>query len=549
VTMRIRNLVGVLLGLAMLVTACEKRTDSESERPGLQEGTQQQSIQHQATEAGSPLEAPAPGKEAAEPQPSAAAGVPEAEKDDSEYFAVFLEGKKVGHAVESRVVADGKVTTTSKVTITISRASFPVTVAMSEISIETVDGKPLGFETVQDMSIMTVKAKGVVDANGTVDLTMTSMGTEEKSTFEWPEGAVMAEGLRLLTEKMGLKEGLEYKATMFSPEGMQAFDASIRVGPKRDVDLLGRVVPLTEVTTQLNLPGTGQIVSTGYVDDQLRMLKTIMPVAGIKVEMVACTREFALGENDVFEVIEKMFLASPEPLENVGAASSITYYLSPNKGARLIIPSGDNQKAAELEDGKIMLKVKPLAAPGGAKFPYEGADEQILEALKPTRFVQSERQEIIDLARRAVGGTKDAAEAARKIESFVAGYVENRSLSVGYASAAEVAASRQGDCSEFAVLTAALCRAVGIPAQVVTGVAYVDTFEGFRGFGGHAWVQAYIGGKWIGLDAAFKSSGRGGYDAGHIALAAGNGDPEGFFDLVTTLGQFKIDKVAVERGR
>jgi hypothetical protein len=547
--MRIRNLVGVLLGLAMLVTACEKRTDSESERPGLQEGTQQQSIQHQATEAGSPLEAPAPGKEAAEPQPSAAAGVPEAEKDDSEYFAVFLEGKKVGHAVESRVVADGKVTTTSKVTITISRASFPVTVAMSEISIETVDGKPLGFETVQDMSIMTVKAKGVVDANGTVDLTMTSMGTEEKSTFEWPEGAVMAEGLRLLTEKMGLKEGLEYKATMFSPEGMQAFDASIRVGPKRDVDLLGRVVPLTEVTTQLNLPGTGQIVSTGYVDDQLRMLKTIMPVAGIKVEMVACTREFALGENDVFEVIEKMFLASPEPLENVGAASSITYYLSPNKGARLIIPSGDNQKAAELEDGKIMLKVKPLAAPGGAKFPYEGADEQILEALKPTRFVQSERQEIIDLARRAVGGTKDAAEAARKIESFVAGYVENRSLSVGYASAAEVAASRQGDCSEFAVLTAALCRAVGIPAQVVTGVAYVDNFEGFRGFGGHAWVQAYIGGKWIGLDAAFKSSGRGGYDAGHIALAAGNGDPEGFFDLVTTLGQFKIDKVAVERGR
>jgi hypothetical protein len=65
-------------------------------------------------------------------------------------------------------------------------------------------------------------------------------------------------------------------------------------------------------------------------------------------------------------------------------------------------------------------------------------------------------------------------------------------------------------------------------------------------------VQAYIGsesGKWIGLDAAFKSAGRGNYGPGHIALAVGNGDPEGFFDLVNTLGQFKIDKVIVNKGK
>ena len=67
------------------------------------------------------------------------------------------------------------------------------------------------------------------------------------------------------------------------------------------------------------------------------------------------------------------------------------------------------------------------------------------------------------------------------------------------------------------------------------------------GFGGHAWNQAYIGGKWIGLDAAFRGAGRGGYDAGHIALAAGNGDPGDFFSLVTTMGQFEFEKVEVKR--
>jgi transglutaminase-like putative cysteine protease len=194
-----------------------------------------------------------------------------------------------------------------------------------------------------------------------------------------------------------------------------------------------------------------------------------------------------------------------------------------------------------------MVTVEPAALPSGAKFPYKGGDKMIAEAIKPTRFLQSDNEHIIALARRAVGDTKDAAQAVKRIESFVASYVENRSLSVGYASAVEVAASRQGDCSEFSILTAAMCRAVGIPARVVMGIAYVQEFAGLKdGFGGHAWVQAYVGGKWVGIDAAFKGAERGGYDAGHIALAEGNGNPESFFSLLTTIGQFRIDKVTVK---
>jgi hypothetical protein len=38
-----------------------------------------------------------------------------------------------------------------------------------------------------------------------------------------------------------------------------------------------------------------------------------------------------------------------------------------------------------------------------------------------------------------------------------------------------------------------------------------------------------------------------GYGPGHIALAFGNGEPVDFFNLVTTLGKFKIDKVTVNK--
>jgi hypothetical protein len=468
--------------------------------------------------------------------------------DRTEYFAVFMEGKKVGHAIQSRAISAGKVTTSEEVTITVSRANVSVTMEITESSIETTDGEPLGFEVAQQLGAMVMKVAGQVDKQGKVSLTTTSMGAQQKSTLQWPQGAMMAEGLRLLTLKKGLKEGTQYSAKIFSPGIMQAVDTQIRIGPKQNVDLLGRVVALREVTTTLNMPGAGEITSTGYVDEDLRVQKSIMPMAGMRIEMVACAKEFALGENDVLELIDRMFLASPKPLDNLAAAKSITYHLAPVKEAgNFTIPSNDNQSVRQLKNGTSIVRVRPITASAGARFPYKGRDKAILEAAKPTRFLQSDRKQVIDLAHRAVGGAKDAAEAAKNIEAFVAEYVENKNLSVGYASAAEVADSRQGDCSEFAVLTAAMCRAVGIPAQVVVGVAYVGDFAGHQGFGGHAWTQAYVGGKWVGLDAAFKSAGRGGYDAGHIALAVGNGEPADFFNLAATLGRFKIEKATVTK--
>ena len=469
-------------------------------------------------------------------------------ESEIEYFAVFMEGKKVGHAIQKRVVSEGQVITSEEASITVSRAGISVTVETKETSIETTDGEPVAFEAVQQLAAMTMKVVGKVDKQGLVSLTTTSMGAEQKSTLEWPRGALLAEGLRLLTVNKGLKEGTQYSVKIFSPGIMQAVDAQVRVGPKQDVDLLGRVVALTEVTTTLNIPGAGEIVSTSYLDEDLQVQKNKMPMAGMQIEMVACAKEFALGQNDVLELIDKMFLASPEPLDGVDAAKSITYHLGPiTETANFTIPSNDNQSVQQLKNGASIVTVRPVTAPAGAKFPYKGRDKTILEATEPASFVQSDHEKIIDLARRAVGDTKDAAEAVRRIEAFVAEYIDDKSLSVGYASAAEVATSRQGDCSEFAVLTAAMCRAVGIPAQVVVGVAYVDDFAGHQGFGGHAWTQAYVGDRWVGVDAAFKSAGRGGYDAGHIALAAGNGEPAGFFNLAATLGQFKVDKVVVGR--
>jgi transglutaminase-like putative cysteine protease len=64
----------------------------------------------------------------------------------------------------------------------------------------------------------------------------------------------------------------------------------------------------------------------------------------------------------------------------------------------------------------------------------------------------------------------------------------------------EVLRSLTGDCSEAAVLTAALLRVRGVPARVALGFASVG-----RGvFIGHAWCEARLGGAWVGVDAALR---------------------------------------------
>jgi len=470
-----------------------------------------------------------------------------ARTDDVEYYAVFVDGTKVGHAIHSRVVAGERVTTTDTVNMTLNRMGKTVLMKTKETCVETVKGEPISFDTEQDMGMVTMKTEGIVGKDGTVRTRTTGIGAVQEGTIVWPKGAVMAEGLRLIELEKKLNEGTSYDVNVFSPGIMAAVNTRVKVGAKQDVDLLGRIVPLTKVETVMSMPGTGEIASTGYVDGQLRALKSIMPMAGMNVEMLACEKEFAMSNNQPAEIIDKMFLASPEPLENVGSAKSITYYLKPTaQTTNLKIPSSDNQQVQKLEDGTVIVKVEPVSMPAGGTLPYKGTDANIAEMIKPGRFVQSDDANIIALAKQAVGDAKDSAEAARKIEEFVAKYVKNISLSVGYASAAEVAVSRRGDCTEFAVLCAAMCRAAGIPAKVTVGVAYVNDFEGKSGFGGHAWTEAYIGDKWVGLDSAFKAGALGKFDAGHIALASGNGEPANFFNMATTLGKFKIEKITVE---
>ncbi|MDQ3265154.1 MAG: transglutaminase domain-containing protein [Myxococcota bacterium] len=69
--------------------------------------------------------------------------------------------------------------------------------------------------------------------------------------------------------------------------------------------------------------------------------------------------------------------------------------------------------------------------------------------------------------------------------------------------ASVVARRAEGDCTEHAVLLAALARSFQIPTRVVLGLALVEGKEGLKAFG-HAWVEYRDGKHWRPADAALR---------------------------------------------
>jgi hypothetical protein len=98
-----------------------------------------------------------------------------------------------------------------------------------------------------------------------------------------------------------------------------------------------------------------------------------------------------------------------------------------------------------------------------------------------------------ELARRRAPSDEDLAR-------LVDRWVERKSMSRGIDPASRVAARREGDCSEHAVLLAAAARLAGRAARVVLGIALVPVDGRLRGFG-HAWTEIHDGRAWRTVDA------------------------------------------------
>jgi tetratricopeptide (TPR) repeat protein len=158
--------------------------------------------------------------------------------------------------------------------------------------------------------------------------------------------------------------------------------------------------------------------------------------------------------------------------------------------------TSSHQATEKLSEQELILTVRPrhFAQPGKAQLPVSGAE--FAEFLKPTRDIRSDDKNVITRAREIAGDDRNAWSVARKLSDWT--YKNLKWKRVDDADAAETLATREADCSEFSQLFVAMARSLGLPARIVTGIAY----GGGGSFGGHAWVEVYAG-EWIELDPTY----------------------------------------------
>jgi transglutaminase-like putative cysteine protease len=129
-------------------------------------------------------------------------------------------------------------------------------------------------------------------------------------------------------------------------------------------------------------------------------------------------------------------------------------------------------------------------------------------------FINSYDERVRQHARAATIGVSEPWAKAKAIERWVKTNMKPVSFSEAMATADHVARTLTGDCTEYAMLTAAMCRAAGIPSRTAIGVVYyLDQAQPKLGY--HMWTEVYTRGRWLALDATL---GHGSVGPAHVKI-------------------------------
>jgi transglutaminase-like putative cysteine protease len=314
----------------------------------------------------------------------------------------------------------------------------------------------------------------------------------------------------------GLKPGAVHEIPQFLPGIGPMVSTAKVVGPEEIEGLDGAKRALVRMETSMDV---FPMKHATWLTPEGDMVQTRLEVSGMVIETLVATKDVAMGVGAKEEAPSDVFLDADSLIK--------TWHLVPHprtletallhvrfRRADLRLPEFEDERQTIVgrEADWLLLRVKRVVPPEGAtgKRPLAAPPAEMARYLGSSSMLQTDDPLIRKTAEEAVAGETDAWKAAQAIERWVFHGIAKKNFGVGFASALEVCRDREGDCSEHSVLLAALCRAAGIPSRVVMGTVYLTGI-----FGGHAWTEVWIEGRWYALDATL---GHGFVDPVHITF-------------------------------
>ncbi len=432
------------------------------------------------------------------------------------------------------------------------RMGTTIEIKTTQVSHEREDGRLVRLDSRAVMSTQE-QVTEVTFEEGKAIVATTVMGRRRESKVDCPDDVVGMVQIDRLTRALSREAGATVSAKTFSPDtGGVTVITMTSAGAEETMLRDGTRKKLWKYTTTMN---TLPIVTTVWADGQGLPIKTEVPMAGMVMEMFAAPKAEALkaamgGGELPPDVFEKTLIVAAHPVACPRAAEGALLRLRAREGtARVPDLSAATQtvEKGDHDDAKTaLLRIRRLTPPPGrtGTRPLDVVPQELADSLRPNSLIQSDAPEIVAIAQEVVGEEADAWRAAQMLERWVHDNITNKNMDVAFASALEVCKNREGDCTEHAVLLAALCRAAGIPADVVMGVVYIGSV-----WGGHAWSRVNIDGAWYPLDG---TNGYGFVDALHLEFDNATLKDAAFATelagVLLSLGTLDIEILEVTRG-
>ncbi|MEX0702219.1 MAG: transglutaminase domain-containing protein [Planctomycetales bacterium] len=459
---------------------------------------------------------------------------------------IYLGDDRIGYAHSTTAPAerDGRkvIRSVSETSLTLKRFGQTLQMTIRSEFEETAGGDLLSFTHVtENPPASSTRMKGRVEGKE-LHLETKTAGVSRQQTLPWTGDVKAPDYQERTLRDPPLKPGDVRRFKLFVPDLKQATDVRVAADDYQTVKLHdGKSQRLLKVRiTQSVLP---TLTTRAWLDEQGRTLRSESDLFGLsmityEVPETVALEEIAGGELD----LAINTLVRVRPIRTGHDSRRVVYRLTtPDADPAEFLLSGDTQQMKKLGEHQAELTVTALPIPEKARLRPTAA-----EYLASSEFLQSQDRRVVDHARRAAAGERDPGAVARRMERYVHEKVDKKNFSTAMATAAEVAERLEGDCTEHAVLLAAMLRAEKIPSRVAVGLVYLPRRNAFAG---HMWTEVRLDERWVPLDAML---GKGGIGAAHIKLAESGLSDDGpsplgtFLPLLKVLGNIQIEIIEAE---
>ncbi len=352
----------------------------------------------------------------------------------------------------------------------------------------------------------------------------TAIGTDE-SEIPWTEGVVGIVREPRLFKELNLKIGESFDYPSYIPTVNWVVKTTITndgeeskvLWPNTPARKLLRFTTKPAPIGKVKLPA-----STTWVDPETfepLLLETDFPALG-RLTFLRTTKEAANAPiTRPVEVFNTQSIRLNREIPGIHTKGSVVYKVSVPRDdePETVFASESRQQILNLDAKARTFELHVTASHGPDKnAPAQPAPGK--EFIASNFFINWDNDLVKAHAAKAIAGlpaNAGAWEKAVAVERWVKKNMVAFEFDQAMATADNVAKTLRGDCTEYAMLAAAMCRAVGVPSRTVLGVVYAHTGDSKTFMAYHMWYEVFADGQWLPLDATL---GFGGVGPGHIKI-------------------------------